>query len=565
MLTDSDIEKAIKKFKDKVLDGYREHRDTGKDDADAMMLGAGKYYHTGFMGQPDLRQLRQYADDRTDPDFVELEQRYQGLIDYKQEQVKHLTRYGKFDGSDDSALSQADIYYAALDSGLDMELPPKEYTDPNDDARLQRPPADFVRWAKAYLNAEVEIFKTEIARLSGVDTDYDRNRRAELARPNKLLSEAAEEFLTARKTSTQKNTLSRVRQRLNIWLRLLADKPMRDFTEAELTEAGDLILEWPAKAQSRKDLDHLSAADILKRKDLGAPLALGTVDTMRSTLRSLFKHAVAKNWADKNLCPMWPKLVETKDDKIDDDGVQKELNTYEHWTDGEILRLLQTSYYVKPEHKSKTPENYWLPLLGLFVGGRLEELCQLYTDDILVDQRGYHVIRIHRNDERKQTTKNRNSVRVVPVHQTLIDLGFLRYRDWIAKQSIDVGQLFPHIEYVISRTNENYSANYSQRFGTHTKRHMTWDTERKVFHGFRCSFIRTLRYRNGLHFEDIKYLVGHAPQHKMGDLYAGRQPADVRYEHLQRLDYGIDFVGLLGRWTAPAAVKSKVKKAKIKE
>jgi hypothetical protein len=78
---------------------------------------------------------------------------------------------------------------------------------------------------------------------------------------------------------------------------------------------------------------------------------------------------------------------------------------------------------------------------------------------------------------------------------------------------------------------------------------MVWDDpqKRKVFHGFRSTFIRTLRDENGLMMEQIAYTTGHAPQQKMVASYAGTPILPLLQEFINKLDYGIDFVGMLGR------------------
>jgi hypothetical protein len=67
---------------------------------------------------------------------------------------------------------------------------------------------------------------------------------------------------------------------------------------------------------------------------------------------------------------------------------------------------------------------FWLPLLGLFHGNRLEEFAQLYREDVQKAD-GVWVIRIH--DEGDRQVKNEQSIRSVPLHSELMRLGFLEY------------------------------------------------------------------------------------------------------------------------------------------
>jgi integrase len=67
------------------------------------------------------------------------------------------------------------------------------------------------------------------------------------------------------------------------------------------------------------------------------------------------------------------------------------------------------------------PHYYWLPLLGLFTGARLNELCQLHLTDLRKTATGTHYFDFNLDDEDKteegdgdKSLKNVNSRRVVP-------------------------------------------------------------------------------------------------------------------------------------------------------
>ena len=66
---------------------------------------------------------------------------------------------------------------------------------------------------------------------------------------------------------------------------------------------------------------------------------------------------------------------------------------------------------------------WWLPILGLYTGARLEELAQLHHEDLKRDRTGIAFLDI--NEEGVRRLKNMSSARCVPVHSMLIDLGLL--------------------------------------------------------------------------------------------------------------------------------------------
>ncbi|MBP0446523.1 site-specific integrase [Roseomonas sp. SSH11] len=70
---------------------------------------------------------------------------------------------------------------------------------------------------------------------------------------------------------------------------------------------------------------------------------------------------------------------------------------------------------------------YWVPLVALYGGERLEELLELWPDDV-VKEDGVELISIGAIHDRKRTqVKSASSVRKVPVHSVLKELGFLDY------------------------------------------------------------------------------------------------------------------------------------------
>ena len=70
------------------------------------------------------------------------------------------------------------------------------------------------------------------------------------------------------------------------------------------------------------------------------------------------------------------------------------------------------------------PHQFWLPLIALFTGARLNEICQLHLEDITQDD-GIWVFNI--NNKGVKRLKTSSAVRKVPISQTLIDIGLLEY------------------------------------------------------------------------------------------------------------------------------------------
>lgn len=99
------------------------------------------------------------------------------------------------------------------------------------------------------------------------------------------------------------------------------------------------------------------------------------------------------------------------------------------WSDTELVKLfgseVHTAYRLPRDAKAGHDAAYWVPLLGLFTGARLGELCQLTPSDVQTVE-GIPAITITDEGDGK-TVKTDAGKRTIPLHPELIRLGFLNY------------------------------------------------------------------------------------------------------------------------------------------
>lgn len=138
---------------------------------------------------------------------------------------------------------------------------------------------------------------------------------------------------------------------------------------------------------------------------------------------------------------------------------------------------------------------YWLPLLALYTGARLEELGQLRPQDIAEElyldgegqeQRAW-VVRIVEDKADGLELKNAWSQRRVPLHADLIALGFLDYVKVAATWVNSKGQprIFPTLR---PDKYDTETANWSKWFHRYLRGTIGITDRRVVFHSFRHSF-----------------------------------------------------------------------------
>lgn len=177
--------------------------------------------------------------------------------------------------------------------------------------------------------------------------------------------------------------------------------------------------------------------------------------------------------------------------------------------------------------------SFWLPLLSLWTGARLDELGQLDAVDVREEQGGWFFDIIHA-PAKERRTKGKKSRRA-PLHPELIRCGFLEYVKGI-REAGHV-KLFPGLS---SGKGRQVTASFSQWFGRHLRRVVKIADPDKVFHSFRHTFRDA--WRECLLPEDVgDAIVGHKNP-SIGRRYGGPlYPLRPMYEFIGRLRFeGLD-------------------------
>jgi integrase len=182
------------------------------------------------------------------------------------------------------------------------------------------------------------------------------------------------------------------------------------------------------------------------------------------------------------------------------------------WTIDELGVLFSSSIYRSRDWPIAGGKDaaYWLPLLALYTGARQTELGQLHPTDIYQERyrkteklfTSAWVVRLVFNEERGQDLKNEGSERRIPIHQQLIDLGFLNYVK--SAQFRNQDRLFPDIR--PSKEGE-LMANWSKWFGRY-RRSIGLTGKEPVFHGLRHNF-KDYAKLSGISSDVSNALTGH--------------------------------------------------------
>ena len=196
------------------------------------------------------------------------------------------------------------------------------------------------------------------------------------------------------------------------------------------------------------------------------------------------------------------------------------------WSDSEISKLLEaskTSAVLNPTSKrAGGAAAYWLPLLAMFTGARLSELAQLHASDITEQPDGYW-LRIT-NSKEDQRLKSVHANRAIPIHETLVQAGFI---DYVKNNALNAA-LWPELP----RRKDKAGGYFSNWFGQHLKQ---LGLQGLDFHSFRHTF-RTRLVMSNTPEAVIDTLMGHSTNASIGkSRYTHVQP--ILRQYLTQLEY----------------------------
>ena len=169
-------------------------------------------------------------------------------------------------------------------------------------------------------------------------------------------------------------------------------------------------------------------------------------------------------------------------------------SSYKPFTDVELKSIFQSDLLTK----AKQPADFWLPMLGLFTGGRVSELSQIDITDI---QKHGDVWALSINNEGDKSLKTLASTRLIPLHPTLIECGFLEYVSDAKRYGT---KIFP---YLTPDKFGSYGGRTSERWGSYLDTLGIKDPQ-KTFHSFRSTSNNRLKH-SGVPEENRCQFIGH--------------------------------------------------------
>jgi integrase len=259
---------------------------------------------------------------------------------------------------------------------------------------------------------------------------------------------------------------------------------------------GDLRLVDMRRSHARLFRDALQQVPKLRKGDLlKAPLpVLSEYGRARPSIAKVSPATVNKQVGAVQAIAGWGHHHGLVPDEVswanpfDEMRLEEELSDREPYTVEDLNSIFAHILTTKLPKAAKGTAGVWLPLLGLFSGGRLAELAGLRANDVR-EEDGCPLIWIVQDKAAGRRLKTRNAERAVPVHPQLVAMGFL---DLVAERRRKDGEnawLLPSV----SPDRGKALAAWSKWYGLYIREEVGLIDRRKVFHSFRHSFQDGLR------------------------------------------------------------------------
>lgn len=337
------------------------------------------------------------------------------------------------------------------------------------------------------------------------------------------------------------------------FIELVGDKPISAYRKADARKFKEAYLSLPRTDYIKKQFAGLSFPEIVSRAEKaireahgdGAALPFVCVDEVTVNKNLGFVQALW-NWAQANYDDVPPSIFDGMKVKGQTDAVDQR----DSFSIDELQAILNAplflgcksdkSWRTKGEYVPHRHGIYWVPLIGLFTGARSGEIIQLDVDDLILE-RGRYYFKIT-NERKGQSLKNKTSVRNVPVHPMLLELGLTEYVQAMRKIGARMFPDFPRA------TDGYYSTAYSRRFKLFLES-IGVKTEKNSFHSFRHTF-KDEAIDADISLAIVNRIQGHSNGGMAARYGSGRVRLSALDREFEKLDFAeLDFTKVLdARW-----------------
>src|SRR5665213_1520875 len=308
------------------------------------------------------------------------------------------------------------------------------------------------------------------------------------------------------------------------------DKPMALIDIEDVKRVRDALASLPPNYLKMSANKSANAQQAISANVSGASLSVKTQDKYYTMFKQILIWAANEGYLDK---------VPGANVKVA--GLKKIVpgEQRDPYSPDQLIKIMKSPLYTG--HKSEDCRHkpgtlvirdgyFWTPLIALFSGMRLGEILQLQKADVKLENVVWF-FDICKGEEK--SLKTASSKRRVPVHQTLVALGFLDYA-----KACPAGRLFPEIK----KGNDGYHSHNFSKWWRRFAVHVGFKSSRTAFHSFRHNFLDALRAAETPEYVN-KALAGHS-DNSVHSQYGGGAMLSQLKTAIDKVSYAIDFAEL---------------------
>jgi len=375
-----------------------------------------------------------------------------------------------------------------------------------DATKVDRGDIQFLRACQAWTAATKQLYEDHLKRLHGEVAEPKRAAvPSEIPQVAKgpLVSEVVEPFLSDRskRKDIEERTASGYRQFVQLFIDTMGDVPVTSVTPAMAVQWRDKLLEYPKNKTKVKAYRDCTPKQLLS---MSIPpehcLSKATVNNHLVHLSTVFGDLVRLQTIPIN--PFTGHELKTTQ------------QSYNQFTPSD-LELIFTSpmYDIESDYfkdGTRTAAHWWLLPLALHSGARSAELVQLKLADMAVID-GILTANIVEDKATGQRVKTASSVRSIPIHPRLLELGFSEYLETLKEagadrvlEGIGIGGQKP------GQRAGDWFNRYRQAYLPNFK------AEKKTLHSTRGTFYSAAYNDAGMETRYLKQIVGHSEADELG-------------------------------------------------
>ncbi|WP_223227382.1 site-specific integrase [Campylobacter concisus] len=271
--------------------------------------------------------------------------------------------------------------------------------------------------------------------------------------------------------------------------------PSKDITTIsrdDLLKFRNTLALIPTKLNQKAKYKDKSLEQIIHIGKNDAKLSQVTIQKYMIRVVQFFKYCYNSDYISKS-------IVNDLNVKVEINPMERKVLPYSKEEANAIFKIVQNFKETNksPSKRISANDLYYITMIAAYSGMRINEIVQLRARDI-VQHNNVLCFSVNRDDGK--STKNINSIRLVPVHSKLIEFGLMEF----VKQRASANKSIFKVS----------NKDFSEIFRSQIQRKLISSDKQKTFYSFRHYFIDTL-VQQEVEPNIIAQIVGHEKQYKI--------------------------------------------------